>query len=149
MVEMKKRSGKNAQMNMSFGTIFSIILIVVFIAFAIFGIMKFIKTTQFAQVEKFKSDLQADINTMWQSTQGSQKLEYSLPKKITKVCFTDDEFENLYFAPDDFNGKLMNNIDFAKTIPKNSDELCINAIKGKITLFVQKNYGENLVTITK
>ncbi len=140
---------RKAQMDLSFGTIFSIILIILFIAFAIFGINKFMGVQKLAQVEKFKSDLQTDINNMWKSTQGSQILEYSLPSKITKVCFIDDEFENIYFVPNDFRGGVLENIDFDKTIPGNINQLCINTNKGKISLTIKKNYGENLITITK
>ena len=128
------------QMNLSFGTIFSIILIIVFIAFAIFGILKFIGVQQLAQVEKFKSDLQTDIDNLWKSTQGAQKLEYTLPRKISKVCFINDEVENLYFVPGDFKGEIIKNVDFDKTIPRNTNQLCIISIKGKITLFIQKKW---------
>lgn len=143
---LKKNS--KAQMNLSFGVIFSIILIIIFIAFAIFGIMKFISVKQFAQVEQFKRDLQTDIDTQ-RGEYGSSEVEYSLPKKISKVCFTEDEFENIYFVPEDFKGGLLQHVDFLKTIPKNSKELCINTNEGYINLFIKKNIGEILITLTK
>ena len=142
---MKKRG----QTQLSFGTIFSIILIIVFIGFAIFAVRKFLGVQEFAQVEKFKDDLQTDIDKMWRSTQGSQKLDYSLPRKISEVCLINDEFENIYFVPNDFQGGLLNNIDFSKTIPANSPRLCMQNTKGKVTMTIKKNYGENLVIISR
>lgn len=143
------KKNKSGQMNLSFGTIFSIILIIVFIAFAIFGIKTFLEAFQFGQSEKFKIDLQADIDTLCEGEYGSVKVEYSIPRKISRVCFVDDEFENIYLVPSDFGGGFLNHIDFSKTIPRNSNELCINTNKGIISFYIRKNIGENLITIAR
>jgi hypothetical protein len=145
---------KKAQTQISFGVIFSIILIIVFIAFAIYGISKFLSVNKLAQIEKFKSDFQTDINKMWASTQGSQSMEYFIPNKIQQVCFADGEFENMYFVPvsSDYKGALLKNINIQETV-KNSKatpkQLCIESSKGKISMTIKKAYNENLVTITK
>jgi hypothetical protein len=140
---------KRGQTQISFGMIFSIILIVVFIAFAIYGITKFLGVQKFAQVEKFKNDFQADINNMWKSTQGSQDVEYFIPKKIEQVCFAEGEFYNMYFIPSDYDGYILKNIDFAKINILSGKKLCISTLNGKISMTIKKNYNENLVTITK
>jgi hypothetical protein len=145
---------KRGQMQMSFGTIFSIILIIIFIAFAVYGVSKFLGVSNLAKVEKFKSDFQSDINTMWKSTQGSQELEYSVPNKIEQVCFTDGEFENMYFLPQnsDYEGYTLDNVDITKTIEdskSNPKKLCMDTEDGKISLTIKKAYNENLVTITE
>ena len=76
---------KRGQMNISFGMIFSIILIVVFIAFAFFAIQKFLDIQNSVQVGKFGADFQADIDKMWRGSQGSQENKYFLPSKIKYV----------------------------------------------------------------
>lgn len=145
---------KGGQTQLSFGMIFSVILIIVFIAFAVYGITKFLELQRFAQVEKFKNDFQADIDNMWRTTQGSQLEEYIIPNKIEKVCFSNGKTENMYFVPVTLNyeGALLKNIDITETI-KNSNiipkELCIDTAKGKISMTIKKAWNENLVTITK
>ena len=152
---MNKKRGinKKGQNQISFGMIFSIILIIVFITFAIFGIKKFLETNSIIQVEKFKSDFQEDVNDMWKSTQGSDTFEYFLPNKIEQVCFHDGEFGNVYFMPEGkYDEDTLNNIDIAKTIassPSRPKKLCIDTEGGKISLTIKKAYNENLVTITR
>jgi hypothetical protein len=141
---------RRGQMQISFGTIFSIILIIVFIAFAIFGIGKLMNTMQYAKVKSFQKELQEDINTKFSGEYGSTRVEYYLPKKITKVCFTDDEFENIYFIPfGEFDGGELEHVDFSKTIPPNAEEICANVYEGKLVLYLRKNSGETLVTIVR
>ena len=76
-------------MKLSFGMIFSIILIVIFIGFAFFAIQKFLGIQNSVQVGKFSNDFQLDVDKIWKGSQGSEEKEYFLPKKITFVCFTD------------------------------------------------------------
>jgi hypothetical protein len=143
---------KGGQTQISFGMIFSIILIVIFIAFAVYGITKFLGVQRYAQVEKFKSDLQTDIDKMWRSTQGSQVVEYILPNKIKQVCFADGEFENMYFVPldSDYKGVILENIDIGNTVKsKTTKKLCIDNSNGKVSMTIKKAYLENLVTIAK
>jgi hypothetical protein len=152
---MKKRGGMRnykGQMQVAFGTIFSIILIIIFIAFAIYAITKFLDMSKFAKVEAFKDSFQKDIDKMWKSTQGSQVVEYYLPNKIELVCFVDNDLENIYFVPDDFKGGVLENIDFAKTLSGSKTTpktFCINSVNGKISMTIKKAYNEELVTITK
>jgi hypothetical protein len=154
---------KRGQSQISFGMIFSVILIICFVAFAIYGINIFLNTQKTAQVGKFKSDLQIDINKVWGSTQGSTPLTYYLPKGIKQVCFRSRQNprtlkdENMYFIPDEasqFDGRLFENLNMVKTVslatpvttPK---KLCIDVIGGKLSLTLKKEYNENTVTITK
>ena len=135
-------------MKLSFGMIFSIILIVIFIAFAFYGVYKFLDMQKTMQIKKFETDLQADIDKIWASSQGSQGVEYILPTKISAVCFTDDEYENLIFKSSDFiSGGKIKHIDIEK-ITENKDPFCIESINGKLRIILKKDYGENLVMIT-
>jgi hypothetical protein len=148
---MNKKSEKSGQMQISFGMIFSIILIIFFIAFAIYGITKFLDTANFAKFEKFKSDFQADIDSMWNSPSGSQEVEYILPRKIEKVCFTDGEFENMYFvSKENYKGEMLDNVDIAKTVAGLAGRrLCISTLNGEISMTIKKDFGEQLVTIKR
>lgn len=143
---MKKKRGA---IDLSFGSIFSTILIITFIVFGIYGITKFLDLQKTVQIEKFFRDLQSEIDTMWKRAQGSQPVEYILPKNIEAVCFKEDEFENLQFRSERIiPGKNILNIDIDKTIGS-SDALCIPNVDGKVKMVLVKNFGEVLVTITK
>jgi len=151
--------GVKGQSQISFGMIFSIILIIFFVAFAIYGIGKFLEVQRTAQVAKFKSDLQIDINKMWESTQGSQPVTYYIPKGIDQVCFKSRQNprtlknENMYFTPDDasqFEGYLLENLNIGNTIKgQTGGKLCIDVKSGKVSMTLRKDYNENQVTITK
>lgn len=146
----KKRGRKNrGAIEMSFGTIFSIILIITFIAFGIYGIMKFLDLQKTIQVEKFLRDFQGDIDKMWKSSQGSQRIDYALPANIVSVCFKEDEFENMQFTSNNIiRGKMILHIDIEKTIGSEGS-LCIQNVNGKVSMTLAKNFGEVLVTIAK
>jgi len=143
---MKNRCG---QMKLSFGMIFSIILIVIFIVFAFYAIQKFLDIQKTIQIKKFQNDLQSDIDKIWSGPQGSQEVEYVLPTKIKSICFIDDEYENLILKPS-LNfvsiGKIQN-IDIVK-ITESEDPFCIKLIDGKVKMIIKKNYGESFVIIT-
>tara|TARA_Y100000031_G_scaffold25620_1_gene27593 strand:- start:19 stop:513 length:495 start_codon:yes stop_codon:yes gene_type:complete len=163
---------KRGQMKLSFGMIFSIILIIIFVSFAFFAIQKFLDIQNSVQVGKFANDFQLDIDKIWRGSQGSKEKEYFLPKKITHVCFIDyssdekgnneifyDELEqsyyeneNLFFYPigsaQGINGKEMKNIDLEK-ITESENPFCIKNINGKINLIIKKDFSETLVTIGK
>lgn len=135
-------------MKLSFGMIFSIILIIIFISFAFFAIKKFIGIQDAMKIGQFGDQLQSDVDKLWRGSQGSQEVEYFVPSKIESVCFVDDEYENLVFHSESFiEGKKIEHIDIEK-ITEDGD-FCIDVVKGKIKMTVKKNYEEALVTIIK
>ena len=145
---MKKR-GKKGAIELSFGMIFSLILIIVFLAFGFYAITKFIALQKTIQIENFLRDFQNDVDTMWKSSQGSTPYTYSLPTSITSVCFRNDEFQNLEFnSKGIIKGKMIEHIDIAK-ITKNESPFCIGNVKGKITIRLVKDYGEILVSVER
>jgi hypothetical protein len=142
---MKRRGA----IELSFGMIFSIVLIIIFLAFGFYAITKFLDLQKNIQTEKFLSDFQGDVNLMWKSQQGSQPRTYTLPTDITAVCFKNDEFENLQFSSNKIiRGKKILNIDIEKTIG-DKDSLCMQNVNGKVSMTLVKNFGDVLVTITK
>ncbi len=139
----RNRSG---QLEISFGMIFSIILIIVFLSFGFYAIKKFLDLQSSVQIEKFASDFQDDVTKMWKGSQGSEQVSYTLPTKISSICFTDGEFENLKFSSNSvISGKMIEHIDISK-ITKNGN-YCIQNIKGKVSMTISKDYKDTLVTI--
>jgi len=136
-------------MKLSFGMIFSIFLIIIFIAFAVYAITKFINLQKTIQMESFARDLQSDVNDMWNSPRGSQEETYSLPNKVEAVCFTNNEFHNLMFRSSEILEE--NNIEHLDivTITSGEDPYCIPNINGKVKLIISKDFNEDLVTITR
>jgi len=168
---MKKR----AQLELSFGMIFSILLIIIFFIFAFWAIKKFLSFGDFTEVARFKDSLQENVDKIWRGQQGewNPPSGYILPKKIKYVCFidfsvesrgTNKEFyeklqqlnfggdENMVFYPvgsaEGLDSTKINHIDLEK-ISENENPYCIQNVDGKIKLTISKNYGETLVKITR
>ncbi len=159
-------------MKLSFGMIFSIILIIVFLAFAIYAITKFLGIQKSVQVGQFVNSIQQDVDKMWKGSQGSVEYEYRLPSGIEYVCLTDFyspkkgdellkydklkmafyEFENLVFYPvgtgegiDSYN---LKHIDISK-ITEINNPVCFPNVKGKVKMTIKMNPGDSLVTVAK
>lgn len=143
------KKNRKGQMEISFGMIFSIVLVIFFLAFGFYAITKFIELQQSVQIENFLKDFQEDINTMWKSPQGSQTRSYVLPKKIIAVCLTDDKDMNLEFNSEQIiPGDFIENINI-ENITAMEDPFCIENLNGKINLIISKEYGETLVNVGK
>ena len=163
---------KKAQMKLSFGMIFSIILIIIFLVFAFYAIKTFLGMQSSAETGKFLNDLQSDINRIWRSQQASEEQEYSLPSKIEYICFIDFSIsgkgqnsgffdglerayyqsENLVFYPigsSEIDTQVqMENIDIISII-QDENPFCIRNINGKTQVTLIKDFQDSLVTITR
>ena len=159
------------QIKMSFGMIFSIILIIVFLVFAFYAIKIFLGIGDEAKTQKFISDFQSDINRIWISDgESSEEKEYSLPSKIPYVCFVDFDIsatgnnagfykelkrayygsENMIFYPigsSEVESAELKNINLDSIISY-ENPYCIDN-DGKIILTLSKNYGEALVSVKR
>jgi hypothetical protein len=146
---MKERKRKRGQIDLSFGMIFSIILIIAFLVFGFFAIKKFLELQDSIKIQTFLKDFQDDVDKMWKSSQGSQTKSYYLPNYINAVCFQENRFENLKLNSSKIiNGKMIEHIDITK-ITEEKDPFCIANSNGKISLTISKDYGEILVTVKK
>lgn len=171
---MIKKKSKAGQMNLSFGMIFSIILIIVFIAFAFYAIGKFLNIQKAAKTGQFIDAFETDVNRMWKSSQGSQQVNYSLPNSVDYLCFADfspgsgkrgansnfyDELEmvyfdknNMFFYPVGSAGGIdavkVENL-YLSEITSKENPYCIKSINNKIKLTIKKSIDESLVTITR
>ena len=160
---------KSGQMKISFGMIFSIILIIVFLVFTFYAIKMFLGTGVTAQLVQFKDSLQSDIDKVWRASQGAQEQDYFLPNKIQYVCFVDftsekkgvhsqiyDDMkfyyfgqENLFFYPSEgIDGLEIKHI-VIEDITYNQNPYCIEAVESHIKLSLSKDFNETLVTISK
>ena len=162
---------KRAQMKLSFGMIFSILLIIIFIIFAFYAIQKFLDIQNSVQVGKFTNEFQLNVDKIWKGSQGSEKKEFTLPKKIIFACFVDysseerggkkylyKEIEQLYYGNENLffypigsaqgiDGKEIKHIDLER-ITENDNPFCVENIDGKINFIIKKDFGETLVTIS-
>jgi len=140
---------KRGQMKMSFGMIFSIILIVIFIVIAFYAIQKFMSLQKNIQINQFADSLKSDVDKMWRGSQGSQEFKYSLPSKTKSVCFVKDEFENLVIKDNEGASLLrttIEHIDIEKMLGS-SNLFCLEIENNKISLILKKEYGQTLVDV--
>lgn len=86
-INKKMKNKRGEILGMSFGMIFSIILIIAFVATAFYVIKYFINTSNCAQVGSFYTELQQEIDAMWNSEGGSKTFSAALPAGIKYVCF--------------------------------------------------------------
>ena len=79
---------KGAQFQVSFGVIFSIIVIVATLAIAGYIIIQFLNTGNNTQCKLFVSDLQKKINEAWSSDGASSYVfSESVPSGTNQLCF--------------------------------------------------------------
>ena len=137
---------KKAQMQLSFGMIFAIILIIIFISFAIYGIGKFLKMQKEIQIRSFVKEIKDDVDTVWKSPETSQKFSYTLPKKIIQVCFEDK-------GKDRDNMRLILKEGFGQSEKIEhldiSSKTCMDNKDGKVEIRLSKDFGESLVRVGK
>jgi hypothetical protein len=89
---MKKRGiNKKAQevLGMSFGMIFSIILIVFFIVVAFIAINAFLKTQRCTQIGIFITDFKDEVKKAFNSPKEDFVFTRTLPSNLKQVCFYD------------------------------------------------------------
>ncbi len=166
---MKAKRGQG-QMHLSFGMIFSIILIIIFIIFAFYAIKKLLDLQKNVTAKQFAKNLETDINKIWQGSGGSQEVTYNIPSEINYVCFVDysaakkGNMQNLYITLKKAYTGDENAFFYPLGTAKGSDSIevihlnlgeitsinnpfCIINNNGKVKMILTKNYGEALVTI--
>jgi len=122
---------KRGQLKISFGMIFSIILIIMFLSFAFYSISGFLSLQDSVQTKKFIEGFQDKVNELYTNqVYGANKLEFSTPDSLEKICFVD----------------RIKNIDIIKTLD-GKENLCIKAVKNKIKFRIELEYGDSTITI--
>ncbi|PIZ82639.1 hypothetical protein COX97_03745 [Candidatus Pacearchaeota archaeon CG_4_10_14_0_2_um_filter_05_32_18] len=164
----KNNNNTKAQIDISFGMIFSLILIAVFIAVAIFAIKAFLEQKKSISEGIIVRDLQTEVDRIWRSSQGetNYKFERRISDKITHVCFYDREKQisggfqdmgkelkrtgsseaNLYFYPvreSSLESAKIDNINMVLSM----NPYCIPTEGGFIEITLSKDIGESLVRV--
>lgn len=144
-------------MDLPFGLIFSIFLIIVFIVIAFIAVRYFLNTGKCADVGLFYRDLQNKVDDAWKSTETVKEMSISLPSGITKICFANmsarktsaegeeilnyNNEQNLFLLPPEkacnMEGKAIAHIDINK-ITEKRNPYCIpveNKIKIKKDIY--------------
>jgi hypothetical protein len=165
------KRGKKAQIKISFGMIFSIFLIVAFLAFGFGVIYKFLGLMESAKTADFVNDFQNDVDTLWKSTMGANPGSYTLPSKVQKVCLADFSIpskgknselirdlnmdysgnENLFLYPSrglDLSSFEIKHLDLEKIV-QNENPFCFEVVKGKVNIQIKMNSGDALVELTR
>jgi len=163
---LKKRKNKSAQMKLSFGMIFSIILIIAFLAVGFYAIKAFLNFKDDTLIVDFKLDLERDVDTAWRGNQYDKVHEYILPSKVDEVCLVreepnlemGEEFEryytddgNLYFFPLDknakFQGAKIDHVTKSFGMAGSLENRCFENENNRIKIRIKKDYGSNVVTL--
>ncbi len=147
------KNQKKAQNKMSFGMIFTVFLIAVFLAFAFFGIRSFLGSVDESKILKFKKELQDDIDGVWNDLgRSSQPQEYYVPDKIIKICInqtSDDNNFYIHYENKDFPEESeLNHLNMEKTLD-GKQGICFENKNGKIEMRMKKSSGEQTVTLEK
>lgn len=156
-----------------FGTIFSIILIVFFVAIAFIAIKSFLDTQRCAQIGIFKNDFQTEIDKTWNSQKSDFEFKSRLPTQIKYVCFADlskqitatgtagnigrelgvyqGYIANVFLYPTEPACEMVyheiDHIDIDKIISI-KNPYCIAVDDGNINIKIKKDFNEKLVSIS-
>jgi len=159
---------KGEVMGLSFGMIFAIFLIVIFIVAAFMGIRFFLDFGKVSGVGMFYNEFQDEVDNAWNGQSSSSHFDIDLPQGIKKVCFANlsetskitnpgEEYEHIkdFFVyeanvflipPGEGQGmeyKLIDYINIAK-ITEKKNPYCVNVEDG---LTIKKDFYDKLVWI--
>ncbi len=163
---MKKRG----QFQLSFGMIFSIILIIVFITVAFYVINVFLGIRDNVETGAFINDLDFEIERVWKSSGGEERVvNFNLRgSEITHICFYNaiqeqkgkykeqyediannvDYRDNFYFYPRRFAEIDSAEIEHINlNLPENP--YCIENKEGGFSIEIKKDIRDELVTISR
>ena len=171
---MKNKRGQGI-FGISFGTIFSVILIIFFIVIAFIVIRSFLNTQKCAKIGIFVDGFKADIKDAWNSQSSSFLFPNNpnlvvLPSNIDYVCFANlsadfngDNFDieneiglyqgqnaNLFFYPNKNTCNMpyhnIEHLDIEKITALNNP-YCIAVDGGKVVIQIEKGFNDALVSL--
>ena len=153
--------------DINFGMIFSIILIIAFIFVAFYAIKIFLDFRKCSELGLFKESLQEKINSAFSNDESSFVFSSSLPSSLN-VCFVNfnsnargedrdlyEEFSvytkksNMFFSPtnkacDGLRDFKIEHINITK-ITESKNPYCIKNKKGKVEIKIEKGFYDSLV----
>lgn len=156
---------KRGQLDLSFGFIFSIIVIAVTIAVAFYAISHFLSLNKCTQTANFYKDLQDRVDKAWQSDISQGAFNATIPGSVTFVCFGNlnqtttekdkrDYLSKIYFKPDKnlflYPKAGCEELKYYKISHVKIDSFfCVPVIGSKALIKYTKNSNDSLVSIIK
>jgi len=83
----KRGKAKSGQLQMSFGMIFSIIIIAVTIAVSFYVISHFLRLNKCTELGFFYRDFENEVDKAWSSSLYQEVFEHKVPSNVDFVCF--------------------------------------------------------------
>ncbi len=159
---------KIGQLQISFGMIFSIMIIAATLAVAGYVIFKFVNLETNISCKLFANDIQERIDKAWRADgETSDIIEHSAPDKAERICFGEVSLQpssldkdyheflktyskkenNLFFYSED--KKICGGDKFAYTLEHASFSsfFCLSEENGKISIKISKRTSEPLVSL--
>lgn len=159
-------------MGLSFTTLFSIILIIIFIAVAFYAINAFLNSQKCAQIGMFVDDIKGEVDNAWGGSMTDSEFRGKLPSDIKYACIADlsksmnskglegeigydiSAYEgsdvNLFFYPlknaCSLGQHKINHIDLEK-ITRERNPHCFLNEGGIVKMRIKKEFNEALVSI--
>ncbi len=145
------KRGAKGQMKISFGMIFAIILMVVFILVGVFGAKKFIQVNDDLEAANFQYAVQEEINELLGEPGSSQQEIFPVPDDVEEICFqnqpTGSKEYNFYSVPEGIIQEVLDSVNWGFTTPS-GERLCIPVENGEVSLLFL-NIGGDSVGITR
>ena len=162
---MTNKKGQQA-VGMSFGMIFAIFLIIVFVVIAFMAVNSFMDLGESASVGMFYEELQEAVNDALQSQESDRKFAMNLPGGVEKICFGNlsasitnpgEDYDaikdyvvyeaNTFLLPPEkaagMSWKHIDRINVAK-ITENSNPYCVDV---DVDLKIRKEFYDRLVWV--
>lgn len=158
---------KRGQFQISFGMIFSIIVIIAILGVAFYVLKNFLQTSQCAEIGLFYEGLKDHVDKAWQSTFHKDAFRGTLPRGIEFVCFGTAEQtpqredrdlhreltlrardeENVFLAPREkaCDASLAS---FSLKHAKTEEFFCVPVIDHEIEIKTKKESVDALVTVS-
>ena len=147
---------KKGQLQLSFGMIFSIIIIIVTVAVAFYVIKEFMVTSKCTEIRAFHDDLQREVDSVWRSAAAQVAYKRTVPSSVASICFGEPKSWNRKTAQkeadafDSYRGTAQNFFVYPVqcgrsvsvrqvshvSIPQG---FCVDPIKGEVRLTLSKS----------
>lgn len=160
---MKRKRGG---IQLSFGMIFSIIIIIAIVGVAFYAIKHFLNLQKCTEISLFYDDLQKNIDRAWSSEITVEDYESKLPGSIDSVCFGDvaagsgkealalrryrSQGGNIFlYPPENACGHVFKEIKHVDLSALSSSFVCFPTRSGKVSFGLEKRSFDTLVKITE
>jgi len=164
-------NNKRGQFQISFGMIFSILIIVAIVAVSFYVITYFLNISKCNQVGFFLNDLQIKIDKAWASGDVQDVFTGSLPGSVKAVCFGNsttparaedikiyselknslltNKDKNLFFYPPSAScSSSLGYYNLKHSTPSLGKFFCVNVVKGKAQIKLIKTSSDALVKVS-